>query len=195
MTISAGIALLSYMLVNAFTPGPGNILALNTTTNYGWKKGRKMVFGIICGFYAVQFLCANVFFALSVYMESAMQMIQYLGVLYLLWLAWHVARSKPDISGESKEPSFFTGFFLQFANVKTYFFGMTCLAGYVQPYYQSYFAFVLTGIGIATCAFAAVLTWALLGLSIQRIYQKHYRIINMILALFLVYCAVMMVCS
>ena len=27
-----------YAIVNAFTPGPGNILALNTVTNYGWKK-------------------------------------------------------------------------------------------------------------------------------------------------------------
>ena len=29
-----------YCVINAFTPGPGNILALNTVTNYGWKKGR-----------------------------------------------------------------------------------------------------------------------------------------------------------
>ena len=28
-----------YSVINAFTPGPGNILALNTVTNYGWKKG------------------------------------------------------------------------------------------------------------------------------------------------------------
>ena len=29
---------LIYCVVNAFTPGPGNILALNTVTNYGYKK-------------------------------------------------------------------------------------------------------------------------------------------------------------
>ena len=28
---------LIYCVVNAFTPGPGNILALNTITNYGYK--------------------------------------------------------------------------------------------------------------------------------------------------------------
>ncbi len=27
-----------YALINAITPGPGNILALNTVSNYGWKK-------------------------------------------------------------------------------------------------------------------------------------------------------------
>ena len=32
---------LIYCVINAFTPGPGNILALNTVTNYGYKKGIK----------------------------------------------------------------------------------------------------------------------------------------------------------
>ena len=31
-----------YSVINAFTPGPGNILALNTVTNYGWKKGNPL---------------------------------------------------------------------------------------------------------------------------------------------------------
>ena len=39
---------LIYCVVNAFTPGPGNILALNTVTNYGYKKGKPLFFGIFC---------------------------------------------------------------------------------------------------------------------------------------------------
>lgn len=31
-----------YAIVNAFTPGPGNILALNTVANYGRKKGKPL---------------------------------------------------------------------------------------------------------------------------------------------------------
>mgnify|MGYP002247349189 CR=1 FL=1 len=37
---------LIYCVINAFTPGPGNILALNTVTNYGYKKGKPLFFGI-----------------------------------------------------------------------------------------------------------------------------------------------------
>ena len=33
---------LIYIFVNAFTPGPGNILALDTATNYRWKKGKPL---------------------------------------------------------------------------------------------------------------------------------------------------------
>ena len=38
-----------YAVINAFTPGPGNILALNTVTNYGWKKGMPLFLGIFTG--------------------------------------------------------------------------------------------------------------------------------------------------
>ena len=33
-----------YCVINAFTPGPGNILELNTVTNYVWKKGFLLQF-------------------------------------------------------------------------------------------------------------------------------------------------------
>ena len=35
-----------YIIINAFTPGPGNILALNTVTEYGCKKGKPLFLGI-----------------------------------------------------------------------------------------------------------------------------------------------------
>ncbi|ELP58972.1 hypothetical protein F502_12636 [Clostridium pasteurianum DSM 525 = ATCC 6013] len=38
MSISVFGTMLGYMLVCSFTPGPGNILALNTTTQFGWQK-------------------------------------------------------------------------------------------------------------------------------------------------------------
>ena len=38
---------LIYCVINAFTPGPGNILALNTVTNYGYKKGKPLFFELV----------------------------------------------------------------------------------------------------------------------------------------------------
>ena len=35
-----------YSVINAFTPGPGNILALNTVTNYGYKVSAKYPDGV-----------------------------------------------------------------------------------------------------------------------------------------------------
>lgn len=50
MPVQAIVSFLVYCVFNAFTPGPGNILALNTVTNYGWKKGKPLFFGIFAGY-------------------------------------------------------------------------------------------------------------------------------------------------
>ena len=69
---------LIYCVINAFTPGPGNILALNTVTNYGYKKGKPLFFGIFAA--------------------------------YILWLAIHIAFSKPSTENAEQSASFLKGF-------------------------------------------------------------------------------------
>lgn len=193
MPVSAITALSAYMLINSFTPGPGNILTLTTMTTYGWKKGKTLFFGIICGYYCVQAICATAIFGLYHYLSPVLTVLKYLGGVYLLWLAVHIAKSKPDESGDAKESSFWTGFLLQFANVKIYFYGMTCLAGYIVPYYDSFSALLGSEMIIATVGSLASLSWAWLGIKIQKIYKKHHKLINFILAVFLIYCAWTMV--
>ena len=188
-------ALVSYMLINSFTPGPGNILTLNTMTNYGWKKGKILFFGICAGYYCVQIICALAIYGLSIYLTPALSVLKYIGAVYLVWLAIHIVRSRPENEGESKTPSFWTGFLLQFVNVKIYFYGMTALSGYIVPYYYTLWALLEAAVVIATVGSLASLTWAFLGVKIQLVYGRHFRIINWLLGLFLIYCAVNMILS
>ena len=48
---------LIYCVINAFTPGPGNILALNTVTNYGYKKGKPLFKSYVQFLYMGLILC------------------------------------------------------------------------------------------------------------------------------------------
>ena len=64
---------LIYAVVNAFTPGPGNILALNTVTNYGWKKGEPLFLGIFTGYYVVQIICALFVYGVGTFLPDALQ--------------------------------------------------------------------------------------------------------------------------
>lgn len=59
------IAFLAYCAVNAFTPGPGNLLALNAAAAFGWQKGLPLFLGIFCGYFAVQAICALAVYALG----------------------------------------------------------------------------------------------------------------------------------
>ena len=177
-----------YSVINAFTPGPGNILALNTVTNYGYKKGRPLYWGIFAGYYVVQVICAVFVFGVSTFLPDLLGIMKYIGAAYILWLAVHIALSKPTTGTVEKSASFLKGFLLQFVNVKIYLFGITALTGYVTEYSAALWVLLLFEIIIATIGTIATLTWVGMGVLIQRAYQKYYRVINIILALTLSEC-------
>ena len=177
-----------YSVINAFTPGPGNILALNTVTNYGYKKGRPLYRGIFAGYYVVQVICAVFVFGVSTFLPDLLGIMKYIGAAYILWLAVRIALSKPTTGTVEKSASFLKGFLLQFVNVKIYLFGITALTGYVTEYSAALWVLLLFEMIIATIGTIATLTWIGMGVLIQRAYQKYYRVINIILALTLSEC-------
>lgn len=179
---------LVYSLTNAFTPGPGNILALNTVTNYGWKKGRPLFLGIFAGYYVVQLICAVFVYGVSTLLPGVLGVMKYVGAVYILWLAFHIALSRPEGDHEEKSASFWKGFTLQFVNVKIYLFGITALTGYVTNYSTALWGLVFFEFVIATIGTIATLTWIGAGMVIQKIYLRYYRPINLILALTLLEC-------
>lgn len=177
-----------YSVINAFTPGPGNILALNTVTNYGYKKGRPLFWGIFAGYYVVQMICAIFVFGVSTFLPDVLGIMKYIGAAYILWLAVHIAMSRPDADSAEKSASFLKGFLLQFVNVKIYLFGITALTGYITDFSASLWVLLLFEFIIATIGTVATLTWIGMGVLIQKVYQRHYRVINVILALTLLEC-------
>ena len=179
---------LIYCVVNAFTPGPENILALNTVTNYGYKKGKPLFFGIFAGYYVVQILCAIFVYGVNSLLPNVMEVMKYIGAAYILWLAIHIAFSKKTSENTEQSASFLKGFMLQFVNVKIYMFGVTALTGYVVGYMSSFPALLFFELVIATIGTIATCTWIGLGVLIQKFYLRHFRVINIILALTLLEC-------
>ncbi|MCI8737853.1 MAG: LysE family transporter [Lachnospiraceae bacterium] len=177
-----------YSVINAFTPGPGNILALNTVTNYGWKKGAPLFFGIFSGYYVVQMICAVFVYGVSALLPGMLGGMKYVGAAYILWLAAHIAVSRPDRDGKERSASFLKGFMLQFVNVKIYLFGITALTGYVTNYSTALPVLVFFEFVIATIGTAATSAWIGAGMAIQKVYLRHYRLINIFLAVTLLEC-------
>jgi cysteine/O-acetylserine efflux protein len=184
-----------YVIINAFTPGPGNLLALNASASYGLSKSRSLLLGIFSGYYVVQIICAFCVFGMNAYIAPAMAVMKYLGAVYIAWLAFHIFKSTPEGLVSAKKSSYLTGFMLQFVNVKIYLFGITALTGYVTPYCDSFPILFLAELIIATVGSVATLSWALAGNVFQKIYLRHYFGINLVLALLLVQCAVSLLLS
>ena len=109
---------------------------------------------------------------------------KYIGAAYILWLAIHIAFSKPSTENAEQSASFLKGFMLQFVNVKIYMF----VTGYVVGYMSSFPALLFFELVIATIGTIATCTWIGLGVLIQKFYLRHFRVINIILALTLLEC-------
>jgi len=67
-------------------------------------------------------------------------------------------------------------------------FGITALTGYIVDLNSSFAVLLFFELVIATIGTIATGTWIGMGVLIQKYYLKHYRIINVILALTLLEC-------
>lgn len=179
-----------YAFVTAYTPGPNNILALNTTSNYGWSSGRKLILGIGTGFICAMLVCAVGCFWIAKYISGIVSVMKYVGAAYILWLAFHVAKSRPD-EGEQKEAGgFVKGMVLQFVNVKIILAAITTYTGYVIPVDDSLEALLASAVFLTLAGVSGTLVWAAAGSLLQRFLKKYYRPFNICMALLLVECAV-----
>jgi threonine/homoserine/homoserine lactone efflux protein len=139
-------------------------------------------------------LCAVFTSALFQYIPAVTPVMKCIGALYILSLAISVFRDKPaksDAKQYLKPESPITGIIMQFVNIKVIMYGITALSSFVLPYSQSLTVIVIIVIILSLTGFLGTCCWALFGSLFQRLFEKHRKIINTIMALLLVYCAVM----
>ena len=189
MDAQAISAFLTYAVINAVAPGPGNVLALNTMGTHGWKNGKRLLSGIFTGYYVTQVCCAVLTIGLIQLISPVISVMKYFGAAYIAWLAVYIAISKPGNTDTEKSPSFFTGFILQCVNVKILLFGITALTGYVVPYYNAFMILLFFSLAIATIGSMATIIWCVFGAVFQQHYKKFFKQVNIVLAVILAWCA------
>lgn len=185
------IDFLIYCFVTAYTPGANNLLSMSYAAKFGFRRSFRFNLGIAAGFFIVMAACT--FFSSTLYslLPKVKIVMQVLGAAYMLFLAWKVWKSTGNLEAEDgKEASFLSGMILQFMNPKIYIYAITAMSLYVLPVYHSVpalgaFTLVLTVVGVSgTCV------WALFGTVFCKVFAKHAKAVNLVMALMLVYCAV-----
>lgn len=188
MLFSIIASYLPYTLVTAFTPGPNNVVALYAVSQNGWNKGKNILFGIFAGFLCVMVLCALFCYELARYMPSVVGGLKYVGAAYIVYLALHVALSKPE-DGERRQMSFMKGFLLEFVNVKIILYAITVYTGYVLSHEAGLGVLLIHAVVLTVIGAAGNLAWAAAGGVFQRFLKRYHRPFNIVMALVLVWCA------
>jgi cysteine/O-acetylserine efflux protein len=185
------LSFISYVVVSTFTPGPNNISSMSNASRYGFMKSLFYRLGITAGFFMIMGLCALFSATLLKYIPALKPFMQGLGAAYILWLAWktYSSRSSGGHSVEA-ESTFLSGLLLQFANVKVILYGITAMSTFVLPYTSSLPLLIAASAVLALTAFVSTSLWAAFGAVFSRFLRSHERLMNAVMALLLVYCAV-----
>lgn len=188
-------AFLTFIITTSFTPGPNNIMCMAKGTNEGLKKTLPFCFGVAVGF--MMLLIASALFATMLYsvIPNIQTMLSYVGALYMLYLAFITIRDKPakDKKHSFTPNGFFSAVLFQFINPKGLIFSLAVMASYVLPYYTEVLPIALSILVMSFTAFASTVTWATGGMALQKLFSKHKIVVNILLALALIYCAITLV--
>lgn len=150
----------------------------------------KFMLGIWTGSLSLMILCGLLGSLLSSIVPEVRPIMTWVGAGYLFYLAWKTYRRLPPGEEDTqKEPSYVMGIFLQLINVKIIIYGLTMFSSFILPYEQRplfllFYAFYLMVMGAI-----GNLIWAFAGNVLQKFYKERYKLVNVIMALLLVWCA------
>jgi threonine/homoserine/homoserine lactone efflux protein len=184
------VPFLSYIFIMAYTPGPNNIMSMNNAAKFGFKKAIGFNFGVFAGTAILMILCAVFSSALYTLVPKMQLPMKIVGAAYMLYLIIiTLLPSKSHIVKDSNG-TFLAGALLQFINPKIIMYGITAMSSYILPHYTFIPILLVFCISLSFIAFAATLSWSLFGSVFSILFDKHRAILNIIMAVLLLYCAI-----
>lgn len=182
---------LLYIFITAYTPGPNNIMSLSNAVRYGFKKSFPFNLGVLAGFSVVMLFCTLLSTIIFSYIHQAKIYMQVIGAAYMLYLAWKTWKSSSEIElKETKGASFTSGATLQFINPKIYIYAVTAMSTFILPQFNSTAVLIGFALLLALVGFTGTVAWSAFGSTFRNLLTNYSNIVNPVLALLLVYCAV-----
>ena len=186
-----GFSFLTYAVITAATPGPNNIMSMSNGVRKGFRGALPFNLGILTGFTMVMILCTLFCSLLATLIPKIKTPMLILGAGYMLYLAWEIFRSSGLIEEDYSRSGFLSGLLLQFINPKIYIYCIMSMEAYILPLYSGQpLTLLLFDLLLSFIGFVFTIAWTVFGSVFQTLFSRHARVVNTILALLLVYCAV-----
>ncbi len=186
------IAIATFVLVTTGTPGPNNILLLNSGANNGVKRSLPLLFGINNGVVLMVILMMLGLGELFMRYPVTQTYLKILGSGYLLYLAFKIATSpttaKPvqtatdtesdtttSADGSARPMRWLEAVLFQFINPKVWMMAITAASSFTlagEFFYLSAAAIILAFMTIGLCC---NMSWVVLGVAIQKLLSTAAR--------------------
>jgi len=182
------IPLVIFLTVAIFSPGPNNVIAMSVGFNYGFKRVIPHLLAVVVGFSVMLFVVGIGIKELILKYQSVFEVMKYLCSFYLLYLAYKIATSKPNLNTNEVKPiTFKESLLFQVINPKSWIAALSIITIYL-PKDNFLTALFITIIISDILIILAISTWAVLGKSFNKIFksEKTTKIFNVSMAILLV---------
>ncbi len=158
-------ALMMLTTAASFTPGPNTTLSTALAANFGLKRSLHFVLAVPLGWGLLLSVCAGGVGALVLALPTLRIGIQIVGIGYLLWLAFKLARTGTLTQAHAAQltVTFWQGVMLQFLNIKAWMLALTVIAGWVAGRADAVQRFAIVLPLMLAFGLASNLMYALIG--------------------------------
>ena len=182
-----------FTVVAAYTPGPNNFLASHSGFNFGFKKSIPLILGVAFGWTTLIILLELGLILVFKQYSIIQKIIQIVGTLFVVYLAYKISFSKSDEEDQSKTPiTFFDTFVFQFLNPKGVIFATVIVATYIKPEESFLTTAVITFI-LFVIALTSIVFWTLLGKYLRNFAtsEKFIKFFNYSMSFLLIVCIIL----
>ena len=189
MNIEILTALATFAFVSSITPGPNNLMLMSSGANFGFKLTIPHMLGVSLGFvFMVCLVGAGLIQIFDIY-PITYQILKVFSVIYLVYLAYKIATSKPieDHKPNNSKPfSFLQAAMFQWVNPKAWTMALTAISVYSPS--KNMESILLVGIVFGAINLPSVGVWTVLGQQLKRFLTSDIklRIFNITMALLLI---------
>jgi threonine/homoserine/homoserine lactone efflux protein len=177
MSLDLLAALAAFALVSSITPGPNNLMLMTSGTHFGFRRTVPHLLGVSGGFVVMTLLIGLGVAGLFTAFPLSFEVLIWVSVAYLLYLAWHIATAPPlselsDAPELDRKPlTFFQAALFQWVNPKAWTMALTAVTAYAPKTNP------LMGLAVIAVVFGAinlpsVSLWTLMGVQLRRFLSK-----------------------
>jgi threonine/homoserine/homoserine lactone efflux protein len=191
-TLPMLVSILSFAFAMVMTPGPNNIMMLSSGLTFGYRKTLPHLLGVMIGF---PLMVLAIGFGLGSLFEQfplLLKVLKYIGITYLLWMAWHIAHAEGGYETEpnsSDRPfTFIQAAMFQWVNPKAWIMAITSVSSFVtKPEYAITQILIIAGTFLL-CGIISTNSWTLGGVLLKRFirHAKSIQRFNITMAILIV---------
>jgi threonine/homoserine/homoserine lactone efflux protein len=185
------ISIVSFTLATVLTPGPNNIMMLSSGLTFGYKKTIPHMIGVAIGF---PLMVIAVGLGIGVMFESfpiVYKVLKYIGISYLLWMAYKIATSNDSYENKTQNTKPFTfiqAALFQWLNPKAWIMAISSTTSFIVSNHNTTLQVLIIAFIYFLSGIISTNTWTLGGVFLNKFIKNKnsVKIFNITMALFIV---------